>query len=404
MIKPAEFLAEIGIQKSSHDRVSSPEYWKLIRDAGGNPQDLDTYGPFSPQAGNVFFCTEEVARRSLSGEYNWFLTFLRMLEDTLEKLPTPRRIADIGGGIGIPTLYLARLYPDCCFTVYDHAPRQLEIGRQWAKEYGIENVKFVETSYQELAEVDQHADNDVVLFMRGMNLRIPNPRTGDTALKVRDCRHIRPKPSQLVEDVVQAMFRLMSPKGIGIVHIPWSGWGLINVFEACRNAGLCVDWTQCQTDFEVVDGTFQYCTDLLAVRRGMPDLGKDSYEDAQGFLSYRCFRGEGKPVDGEELESYYSDFADAELILSVEGISPDDGAQRVQLLQKEGVLLFVAFLEDDYWTGEVFSLTGIDDALELTQTYLDDWKNGGEIKTIKIEDPLRSFIDLLSAVWDEATS
>ncbi|QDU98800.1 Methyltransferase domain protein [Lignipirellula cremea] len=370
-----------------------PKYWKLIRDAGGNRGDLDKYGPFSPQAGNVFFITEEVAKRSLSAEYEWFLSSLGSLENAIGDLPTPSRIADMGGGVGIASLYLARVYPDCHVTVYDHSPGQLEIGSKWARRSGTQNIEFAEASYKEVAEGRERLDNNVVLFLRGLDLRMPAPGTRDTSLDIKQCPHSRPQLSQELENALGAMSRLLSPQGIGIVAATWSAWGLVNLFEACRHAGLGVDWQQSYFSTEERDGKLVPGDGLIVVRRGIPHLGKDSYEDAQGYVCPLIFRGEPETLSQEELESQLSDFIDADQILFAEGMSPSDGAEGVRLMQKDGILLLVSSEAGQDCAGMIRSLTGIGEILELAQAYLDDWQDGGEVLTFKIKEPLRSYID-----------
>ena len=118
---PAGFLAELGILRVSPEQVFTPEYWQMVSEAGGDPRELEKHGPFSSEAGKVFFVTEEVAsslfQRSTAGSRGCLTSSIA----SQELFPSRGAVADLGGGVGIVSLYLARCHPRCRATVYDHA-------------------------------------------------------------------------------------------------------------------------------------------------------------------------------------------------------------------------------------------------------------------------------------------
>jgi tRNA1(Val) A37 N6-methylase TrmN6 len=390
---PVGFLAELGILQKSPEQVFTADYWKMVGEAGGDRRDLDLHGPFSAEAGSVFFVTEEVAKHSLSAEYWSFLGTLDFFQGITKTLPKPRRLADLGGGIGIVSLYFARCNPECQATVYDHAPQQLELGRKWAAERGIHNIKFVRATYKELAAGPQGSGNDLVLFLRGLDLRISAPKSDDKSLMIENCPRARPKPFTDLKTAIAALARLMSPEGIGVIAAVWSAWGLVHLFEACRCAGLGVDWRLSRYELELQDGKLVLGDGYIFVRKGMPHLGKDSYEDAQGFLSASKLPKEPECFTQEDIAERTKGFDNSVLLLVAEGVSPTDGFERLRLMQQNGLLLLVVSSLDGDCGGIIRSLTGVSCLLDEIQSYLDDWQENGELKVWDIREPFKSFVD-----------
>lgn len=373
----ARFLRELGIERSPYGMGEPPGYWEKIKEAGGDPRELDKHGTFSAQAGNVLFATEEVAKLSLSREYEWFLNTLEYVQDVVTELPRLRRVSDVGGGVGIVSLYLATRDPNCKVTVYDHAAQQLELGRKWAADLKIRNIEYVQKQYQQLA-TGPEKDNDFVLFLRGMDLRLPKPGTGDISLDVNGCPRSDPR---LTADLLAAMTsikRLLSRDGIGVIACSFSAWGLINLFEACRRAGLGVDWRLSHFDLQQRGEEWVAGDCYVYVRVGWPHLGTDSYEDAQGLVSSLHFPDGSKELRRDELAKCLKDFGDAKQLLHAAGKSSKGEIERLRLLKKEGRLLLVVSSASGDFAALLNSLAGLDELLDLVQVYRDDWQESGE--------------------------
>jgi hypothetical protein len=181
-------------------------------------------------------------------------------------------------------MYLAACDPKCKVVVYDHSPRQLELGRKWARQRGLTNVRYVQATYRQLAAETGAGGNDLVLFFRGLELRLPDPVNGSRSMRVEPGWPGRVRPLQDVADAMTALARLLSPAGVGVIRCTWSGWGLVHVFEAARRAGLGVDWRVSRCAKGKTADPRLIAEDRLFVRRGMPHLGKCSREDAQAFM------------------------------------------------------------------------------------------------------------------------
>lgn len=124
----AKFLRSFGLKPIPMNRLYTEEYYEDICSAGVDPKDLNLFGSFSPQAGNVYFASERVASMSLSAEFNRLEGIMSHLVKILNTHPQIKQIADLGGGAGMISLYLASRFPDAHFTVYDHSPRLLSTG------------------------------------------------------------------------------------------------------------------------------------------------------------------------------------------------------------------------------------------------------------------------------------
>ncbi|MBP3957805.1 class I SAM-dependent methyltransferase [Gemmata sp. G18] len=101
-----------------------------------------------------------------------------------DRLSRSHRIADIGGGTGVIGMYLATANPGCEVTIYDHFPAQLVLGRRWAEAQSLRHVRCTEATYEQLADQKGPANHDLVLFLRGMDMRLPSPNAGTVSLEI----------------------------------------------------------------------------------------------------------------------------------------------------------------------------------------------------------------------------
>src|SRR5262249_13628015 len=178
------------------------------------PQAVDYY----------YFVTEDIGKRFLSRDYRRLLGLLQSF-DRIEGYPAgPRRVADLGGGTGVVGLYLAARRPASQVVVYDHSPRQLHLGRQWAQEQHLGHVGDVPAGYQQLAGEPEGGDNDLVVFFFGLN---PNASG--------------PGPNEDEQAAMGALARLLSPGGVGVISVALTPERAGYLFEALRRAGLGVD-------------------------------------------------------------------------------------------------------------------------------------------------------------------
>jgi SAM-dependent methyltransferase len=391
---PAWFLRKLGIRRSSYEQVYTDSFWRAVRRAGGDPSVLEAHSAFSPQAGEVFFITEEIAKRSLSAEYDDFLEILQCLDRLEGDLPTLRRVADLGGGTGIVAMYLAATHPSCKAVVYDHAPIQLELGRKWATEHELRDIEYVQASYQQVAATKDVDVNDLVLFLRGLDLRLPTPGTGDVSIGVDACVPRRPQPGASVQAAMTGLAKLMSPQGLGVIGCKWSSWGLMSLFEAIRRAGMGVDWRLSRCKSEVRNGQKGIIETYIIVRRGMPHLGKNSREDALAFLRSSMFPDTPLDLGQNQLNSWLEEYHDGDELLLAKAATPSFEAEQVRIVQKDGMLFLRASSANGAIRGSVHSLAGIADLLEKAQFYLNKWRRNGQggILQYEIHPRLKRFI------------
>lgn len=189
-----DFLHTLGI--SHTDQVKEPSYWQAcrqaIRDAGGKPEAVlsggDTMG--IPVV-DMYFMTESIACTFLAADVPRLYQVLEAFE-TRNIIPeSAGRIAEIGGGPGIVSLWLARKHPEIRFTVYDHAPNPLSLGKKWADRLGLTNIDYIRASYKELAENGGNTRQDLVLGLSVLDLQITSKNTPLSISQAPDLKTIR---------------------------------------------------------------------------------------------------------------------------------------------------------------------------------------------------------------------
>jgi len=372
-LTPVSFLREMGIRRRSPEQVFTADYYREVRKAGGDPSLLERVGVFAPEVGEVNFRTEDLAKRFHSAEYKRLLGHLRSFEE-LEGYPAnPRQIADLGGGTGIVSLYLATSFPSCKVTVYDHAPRQLKLGRKWARERRVSNIHFVHASYQQLAAQPAAEDKDLVIFFFGLA-----PTEPGTA------------PTEEQQAAMTVLSRQLSPTGVGVIS---SAHCLLSVFEAIRHAGLGVDWPLTIARGTARDGAYFIEENYIFVRRGMPHLARDSTEDQNAHMSAVLFP-KGPVACGPNLPA-----RDKRFFQSAEGLLLLEGGshfRRVRLLHQSGILLLEVTAkragEKRHYVG---TLADVNYFLLAIAEPLAKWQSPDQLgfKRYRIHPRLKGFID-----------
>lgn len=88
----------------------------------------------------------------------------------------PARILEIGGTVGHSSLPLAQAYPDAELTVVDLGTPVLRYGLARAKSLGVENVRFVQASGEDLSRFPDHSFDWVQTTMFLHELSLPAMR------------------------------------------------------------------------------------------------------------------------------------------------------------------------------------------------------------------------------------
>ena len=141
-MSPKRFLEDLGLSKKPKLKAGSPEYFEQIRVAGFHADDVHDNGGFGPKAGDAFFCTDEVARATLSNDFGRYQDELQQLGELRGVPPKPRRVAEIGAGAGIIALYIAEVNPDAEVTAYDQCGKPLLFAEKLAKSRARRNISF----------------------------------------------------------------------------------------------------------------------------------------------------------------------------------------------------------------------------------------------------------------------
>jgi hypothetical protein len=252
-LTPARFLNGLGLRRRSYEQVLTESYWRDVRRAGGDPRLLDAYGTYSPQAGDVFFATEAIARRTLSAEYGDLLAMLQYLDRMDGQLPRPGRVA-------------------------------------------------------------------------------------------------------------------------------------------VRRTGLGVDWRLSRCRAAERDGRWGITEDYVWVRPGMPHLGRDSREDALGFINSYRFGDQPDDLAPDRLAVEAERFRDGDQLLLAEGGNPGRGVNGLRLMQKDGLLLLQVGSNGKPVRDTLHSLSGVAALLGEVQQYLDVWNVEGQVRRLKTHPRLKRFI------------
>ena len=103
------FLKELGIRRGTAEKVFTDEFWRAVRKAGGDPDLLED--GFGRDAQDVYFITEDIAKLSLSTDHDRLSGHIWDFHELNGFPANPRRVAELGGGTGILSMWLAERHP-----------------------------------------------------------------------------------------------------------------------------------------------------------------------------------------------------------------------------------------------------------------------------------------------------
>jgi hypothetical protein len=104
---PQQFLRQLGLSKKPTLDPKSDEFLAAIERAGMDPSTGIGQDGFGPVIGNMLFATEEIGRATLSEDFDWYRGQIEDLERLRAIPPNAKRIAEMGSGAGILSLWLA---------------------------------------------------------------------------------------------------------------------------------------------------------------------------------------------------------------------------------------------------------------------------------------------------------
>ena len=103
------FLSKIGIRRNGKE--FSEEYWNEIRNEGVEPDVVrEESGPFGERRNYMYFLTENIAKKTLSSDYDRLYSSIKSFTNLSGFPKNPSRILELGGGAGVISLWLAKKF------------------------------------------------------------------------------------------------------------------------------------------------------------------------------------------------------------------------------------------------------------------------------------------------------
>lgn len=357
----SEFLTCLGLL--SHENVNTPSYWEAcwskIRRAGGEPDAiLKTNEPMARDVGNMYFMTPEIACHFLAADLPRLHRVLENLETTDIIPPSATHVAEIGGGPGIVSLWLAREHPEVAFVVYDYAENPLKVGRQWARLLGVTNVTYREKSYRQLAEEKPEQAFDLVLGLGSLDLNLEPPK-GKHGLSLEE-HTIHDKDAKVVtlHEFSRACSRLLKPNGfLYFTQGSFNDLGLLCLFDAFRKHNLGVNWEHTRVRGEGEGPSFSIKEILIVACPDLPSVFNSAVEDTQTFLfSGKVKEFREKTVLGyADFDAYLSLLSDGCKLADIKTRHGDNTTERHCIYVKSGLLGFFSSNSRGMRSGFVYS-------------------------------------------------
>ena len=389
--KVHDFFEKLGLRRRSRKSDFTSRFYDEVKQAGGDPDLLEEDGDgFGANAQNIFFITEEIAKKTLSTDYDRILKHICDFHE-FSGIPVPlERVADMGGGTGIQAMWLAKEYPNAKVTVYDHGEKQLHLGAKWAAENNIRNIDYVHLSYAQISTNIKSHDCDLVFLIHGLNFSIDISEESNTFL-YRKAESIIPN-----EDIVSAargMANLLKPCGVGIFSNNWREYGLIHLFAALRQVGLGVDWQLTTLQGKFTGDSFYPEKNYIFVRPDIPEISRSAWENARAFMALGYYVEKSNRMGWAIMESFSGLFALGKELMNVDGRYLSGGIHRLRLLEHSGLIFMESTTTKGMRSSDINSAAkAIEFACEIHRM-MQNWKECGVIvENYRID---RNFMHLL---------
>lgn len=367
-VNPRNFLERLGIKPIKSEKKAESKWNRLIEVCKENGLDTDRFADISvisPEANEYYFITEEIARNTLSSNYDRYVCHLKSFE-TLSGFPdNPARIADLGGGCGTVALWLAQKYPKAEVSVYDGSERSLIIGRKWAEDLGLSNIRFIKSLYENIAETSSIEENDLVIMFHGVDMRLEAPVLNGKFLLSDLYNPATGASNTDLQAVARAFNKLLKPNGVAVFAAGWTEWGLVTFFDEMRRVGINVDWRHTSIKTITKDCWNIAGDHYLFFRKSIPLITDSGLEDARGLIASCKPRQE--QLTRESIESFSILFDGADILAQYVADRGSEGLERIRILKKGGLLFF----EDIASTSDKRGfITGINPIIEVFNIFL----------------------------------
>lgn len=361
----SQFFRNIGLK-----RLTNKEFDRFLESHGG--QDLlrelnVAYAKIHEDrlaVLTVMHSDLQLARQAVAQDFERLCNAAGMLS-TVELPPNPR-ILDLGGDIGQLAFWMARHWPSCSVTVVD--PVGANLGRQWAAEIGIDNVDFVEGTYHDLQDFNEGEFDLIVLsavLTSTLGEEFPTQVTGLSRNDFLASSTVR----SIINDLTEAslvMSRILKRQGIIAWIECWSDARLLIVGHAFDAASFTIDWNQ--SALEQQDEHAKVIWSLLVLSQSA-----DPIPDATlSAITYTRMSRKPLRFVGGAAESIRDVFADVEPLWLFEAEYIESGeVLRIEILQREGLLLYYKTTEQGHREAEMASTAGLPGLMRVVKQYED---------------------------------
>lgn len=288
-------------------------------------------------------------------------------------VPTDARVLDIGGGPGHIAFWLNHIWPDCQITVVDEYS---EVGIQWAREIGIDKVTFINDELPEIKSIESN-QYDVILLSRVLN------NTAEFVLP--DLFKVDWEPFSIseegkelircLENIAQALNRVMKSDGRLIVVDSWSGDRVMLVGKSFENGGLYISLDS--FDFHRV-GIPHSCIVFSKSHNTGP------LRDIPRALATMIMLRSGGAEFGEfAAMSFRKLFAEGQPLMEFEYHSSKHGVVRSEICEKHGLGIFYQTTSKGARIVYVFSAIEIPAQIEGVRKIEEEIKSDGKDKIIQ---------------------
>lgn len=385
-INIAEFLSSLGI--SYIENVNEESYWQKcwqdIRDAGGDPEKTLSAGdPMSRAVVNMYFMTPEIACKFLAADTPRLLQLIESVEYLNFIPPSATQVAEIGGGPGIISLWLAKKYPGIQFKVFDYAENPLKIGKKWATKLGIKNISFERKSFKKLATEKITDKYDLVMGLSVLDLKINQSENTPHLSITENADYGENKNIELLNEFTKASANLLKKNGLSYFSQGYfNDLGLYNLFNSLRESKLGIDWEMSRARGEGEGSAFSFKEIHIFSRSGLPSVFTSAYEDTQTFLYRGAINSFDKKIilGFSDFETYLDLLSTGVKLSDIEVDRGDQVIERFSIYVKSGMLGFFTSNSSGSRSGYVYSAAAFIASCNQLQSVINTYKS----KNIKI--------------------
>ncbi len=375
------FLHTLGL--TYREKVDTPAYWQDVhRDIGKaigrDLNDWELSDPMSAAVVDLFFSTPDIARKFLVADLPRLTQLLVTLEN-LEGFPqAPETVAEIGGGPGIISLWLAKKHPQTRFMVYDQSENALAVGRFWARVLGVTNIRYERAIYRDLGTKAPARPFDLVLGLGALNLNLALPvphlcADGDPA-------NLDSPLYRTAMEFAKACRALLSP--FGVLYFSQGSFndlGLLALFHAFRQHSLGMNWRHSYAVGEGEGSGFSLKAMHLFLTPDRPTVFKEAREDLAVFLfSAKMARFTDKTVLGHgDFESWLGLLAEGTRLADIRAQQDDGRIERFTVYVKSGMLGFFSSHSGGLRSGFIYNAASFESTVERLRAIVENYRQRG---------------------------